>query len=194
MLEQVSFQAGPSIWIIIVVIFYIIRLFTKGSKKKNQPNPPVFDSRGNDDRPGKSIEEILRELQGNFEEKNPDKPKPRVIPDSYIPEVKPMPKADMSGKAKRAEANIGKYKPMTDKVDLSERIASSRISKKAQIALHSRRKIIDSNEGLFGAADNRMLEIENIGEPKYNDISSDYTLDDLKQGIILQAILERPEF
>lgn len=194
MLEQLSLHAGPSIWIIVVVIFYVIRMFTKANKKKNQPNPPVFDSNGNDDRPGKSIEEILRELQGNFEEKRPDEPKPNVIPDSYVQDVKPLPKVEMSEKAKRAEANQAKYKPMTDKVDLSKRIANSRISKKAQIALHSRRKAINSDEGLFGSGDNRVLEIENIGESKYNNISSDYTLDDIKQGVILQAILERPEF
>jgi len=190
MVDNISLQAGPSIWIIIVIVFYVIRMFTKVGKQKNKPNPTEFDSQGNDNRPGKSIEEILRELQGNFEERKPDIPEPNVITETYAPKVEEVQRKRPS----TADSRRNVYKPIEGKVDLSKRIASARISKKAERALHSRRKAIDNNENLFDPSDNQLLEIEHIGGPRYNDISSDYTLDDLKQGVILQAILERPEF
>jgi len=195
--SEIFSAEGFPIWLIIGLIIYLYQLFFRKDKKGK--NAPKIDEKGKDSRPGKTIEDILKELQGQFE----DKPAPQTYsaPKPLVKKVETpkqqekvvMPYSKYEG---RMVPNEGRFKEKRVQ-KVYKKLAQPKISHRAKNerthSLMKHKEYLLSDERY----DNLETNLSNInhGDNEYmSNALTTCSIKDVRKGIILQVILERPQY
>ena len=154
-----------------IILFILYTLYSlsqakkKKQKKQRKPQRPQ-PTADNPNQPGKTIEDILRELEKRVEQKSQPQPEPQ-------PEPRPIPVVEA---AKPKEKTIAEFKQ-----ESHSGMASHRIQRE------------ELNDGKFDDIDDRLMHLErsewDAHKPKEG---ARYTPEDLRQAVIWDAILNRP--
>lgn len=166
---EFSYAAVSPFYIAAMIIYALYSLY-KASKKKEQKKGAKPNSKP---RPGKSIEEVLRELER------------RVSGETEIPSVPPIQK-------EQAAPSLSKPKNVASTNPREKSIAEFKAEN------HSIKQNQDNGEELvkeFDEEKDRLTHHERNEEVvSYLEHGNQYTIDDIRRGIILDAILNRPEY
>lgn len=153
-----------------IILFILYTLYSisqakkKKQKKQRKPQRPQTSASDIPNQPGKSIEDILRELEQRAQGKG--KPVEIETPPEPIPEIFSEPQEKTVADFKKEKHSDMKAHHVT---------------------------LDELNDGKFDQIDDRLMHLENLEldahKPKEG---ARYTAEDLKQAVIWDAILNRP--
>ncbi len=188
-------EAGVSIWLIIGVIFWIFQLITKKDKnKKKQNNVPTFEGeRENDSRPGKTIAEILQELENNINPAPTSKPAEKsIVVASDNTEKKPSKYEQFEGQVElRRDGRVIEKRKVREYKSIEFKKVGDRSKEEHSALKHKEYNIGDGN---FDSVEQFLDDVNHGDFTHGNDTPAAYNLNQVRDGFIMQTILERPEF
>mgnify|MGYP000333143551 CR=1 FL=1 len=168
-----SFQlleaALPSFWILIVV-FWVLRAIFGGKKKKKQQRQGGSSSES-EKQPGKSITDILKELEervsGKTESPQYEEPDSYDMPEA-IEEVAPVAFEKTVADYKREKhSDMDKHHITPDKL----------------------------TDGIFDDIDDKLMHLEAFELDAHKPVDrAALSIEDMRRAVVLDAILNRPQF
>lgn len=167
---EFTYAAVSPFYIAAMVIYAIYSLYKAGKKKeqkqgkKTNPKP----------QPGKSIEEVLRELESRMAGTN-EAPAPQAPPVIKKPARQSISQSKQDETSKPRERTVADYKAENHSSLKEEREAREKILLEDE---NDRLKHLERNELII----------------KKDDPTLHYSADDMRQAVILGAILNRPEY
>lgn len=154
---------------VLVFIIWIIRAIIKANKKAEQKNntPGQKPQR----QPGKTIEDILRELEQRASGRAPEeKEAPQNTPPPTPPVVKEI--------VKKHEKTVEEYKQESHSDMYKHHMTEAKL-----------------HDGKFDEIDDRLLHLENFEAEEHESLASSLlNTEDMRKAIILNSILQRPDF
>jgi len=165
---EFTYAALSPFYIAAMVIYAIYSLYKAGKKKQQKegkitPNKP---------QPGKSIEEVLRELESRMAGTN-EAPAPPIKKESSRRSISQPKQSDTN---KPREKTVAEYKAENHSGLKKEREAKEKI-------------LMDHENDRLMHLERNELIIE-----KNEQIKDHYTASDMREAVILSAILNRPEY
>lgn len=152
---------------IILIIFWVVRAIINAGKK-NKAKRAASGTPAPNRQPGKSIQDILRELER------------RNNPDSF----------------EEYELEETELEPVSKKVWEAEKersVADYKLEKQTNLAAHHA-KLAALNDGNFDDIDYRLLALESNTVQSEEEETPVFTVEDARRAIVLDAVFNRPEF